>query len=79
MRSRAGRGDKYWINTGFFCCGDEGSAFAHGDVGKQDAVRARFCKLGVEAVKTPSEGHIAVDEHADGKLGKLRADCSHLF
>ena len=79
VRSRAGRGDKDWVNTGLFCCGDEGSAFAHGDVGKQDAVRARFRKLGVKPVETASESHIAVDEHADGKLGKFRANCSHLF
>ena len=79
LLARLCRGDEDWVDTSLFRGRDEWGAFAHRDVGKQDAICTRIAELLIEVLDAAGEWDVAVDQHADGKLRKLGANLLDLL
>src|SRR5699024_11017326 len=61
----------YRCYPGFGSCFYEWCSLANWNIGKQNGIRAGGAELFIKFVEPAGKGNIAVDEHAQGYIGKL--------
>src|SRR5699024_181221 len=64
-------GDEDRCYPGFGSCFYEWCSLANWNIGKQNGIRASGAELFIKFIETAGKRNIAVDEHAQGRIGKL--------